>query len=102
MQRWMAAKVQIAKRHGTMRSGCNRATGDVWDDVRSKRGKYDEDDRGFAPITSPRDTERHGQAVVSVSPKLRKVQGTVVVLKTERPVAWGQGRKARRAANLER
>ncbi len=42
MQRWMEAKVQLAKRHGTMRSGCNRPTGECWDDVKTRSGTIDQ------------------------------------------------------------
>lgn len=96
MQRWMQAKVQLAKSHGTARSGANRPTGAVLED--RTVGPDKKEDRGFAPISPARDTERHGRKIVSVSPVLRKVRGVVAVLKEERPVAWGKGRKARRAA----
>jgi hypothetical protein len=94
MQRWMQAKMAIAAKNGTTKSGANRAIGGVWDD--RKIGYRDETVPG-----TPRERliERHGNAIVEVTPVLRKVKGVVVVLKADAPVAWGKGRKARRLAN---
>lgn len=93
MQRWMQAKVQLAKSHGTASSGANRAMGSVLED-RPGRAPQARD----LPPPKDRDTARIGNRIVEVSPVKRKVRGVVVVLKEERPVAWGKGRKARRAA----
>ena len=77
-QRWMEAKMILAKRHGTLRSGCNRATGACWDDMVSRRGKFDDETRGCYPITN-------------------KLPRTHRLSAEDRPVAWGKGRRARRA-----
>jgi hypothetical protein len=94
MQRWMQAKMQLAAKHGTTRSGCNRPMGGVWDDI----------DIGYIePKNHPikeRHIERHGNRIVEVSPVKRQIKGTVVVLRDDAPVAWGKGRKARRAAQF--
>jgi hypothetical protein len=78
-QRWMEAKTTLAKRNGTVRSGCNRAMGGCWDDVITRRGQYDGVDRGCKPIS------KHGCGVKHWLPA------------DKRPVAFGKGRKARRA-----
>jgi hypothetical protein len=92
MQRWMQGKMQLAKSHGTVKSGAGRPTGAVLDD-RDSRTPAARD----IPAPSKREIERHRNKIVEVSLKLRKVKGTIAVLKEERPVAWGKGRKARRA-----
>lgn len=74
MQRWMAAKMILARSHGTAMSGAGRATGDVWDD--RPRGAEKKEDRGFHPV--------------------KKRPSPNVVLKREKPTAWGKGRAARR------
>lgn len=80
-QRWMQAKILLGKKNGTMRSGCNRATGACWDDLIATRGKYDGADRGFHPVTDH-------------TPNVQRLA------KRERPVAWGKGRKARRTRTM--
>jgi hypothetical protein len=73
-QRWMQAKLILMARHGRTASGCNRATGGVWDDV--KVGLKDE--------TVP--------GKVGDNKKAAKV-----CRKAERPTAWGASKKAKRA-----
>ena len=74
MQRWMAAKMQLAKTHGTARSGAGRAFGDVWDD---------------------RPVERVEVKVHPIKPRKPNV---VLKHASDRPVSWCNGRRARRAA----
>lgn len=93
MQRWMQAKEQRAKIVGTMVSGAGGATGGVMEDRFGRRPQ----DRIVGPIKE-RETERHGNRIVEVSPVRRKVRGTVMVVKAEREAGWNMGRKARRAA----
>ena len=76
-QRWMQAKMQIGKKHGFTKSGAGRATGSVADD--RKLGADKEDTR--APV-KVREIERIGSRVVTVSPVLRKINGTVTVTKS--------------------
>ena len=96
MQRWMRAKMQLAKTHGTLRSGANRAVGDVWDD---RPGRSPEE----KVVPPPREREVQALRVatgihyVTVSPVLKKINGTVAIVKADRPVAWGKGRAHRRA-----
>jgi hypothetical protein len=78
----MQAKMQLAKKNGMVRSGCNRPIGGCWDDVVIRRGKYDEDDRGFSPITARKPD------VIRKAPE-------------DRVMAWGHGRKARRLAQRQ-
>lgn len=72
-QAWMEAKMQLAKRHGTLVSGCNRATGGVWDD--RKKGYVD--DR---------------------VPGTPKKPARMICTKSVMPTPHGQGRKAKRRA----
>lgn len=97
MQRWMQGKMQLAKTHGTAKSGAGRAMGWVGED----RPGRDPQLKDPAP-TKARDTEWHGLRLVEVTPVLRKIRGTVIVLKAleDRPVGWCKGRKARRAAQF--
>lgn len=94
MQRWMQGKLSLAKSHGTTVSGAGRATGAALEDRPGRRGMME------VKATEPtdREIERHGLRIVEVSPVKRKVKGTIAVLVADRPVAWGKGRKARRAA----
>jgi hypothetical protein len=94
-QRWMQAKMQLAKSHGTTRSGANRALGDVMED----RPIGPAPERNLPP-QKLRDMERAGLTIYEVTPVKRLRKGMIVVLKApeDRPVAWGKGRKARRAA----
>lgn len=99
MQRWMQGKMQLAKSHGTAVSGAGRATGAAFEDRPGRRAAR------IYQATEPtaREIERHGLRIVEVSAIKRKVKGTIAVLVADRPVAWGKGRKARRAAaNLGR
>lgn len=81
-QRWMQAKLQLAKRNGMARSGHGRPIGPCWDDVIIRRGQYDGEDRGCKPITGRK------PEVVRLAPE-------------DRPITWGQGRKARRLAQRQ-
>lgn len=74
-QRWMQAKMQIAKTHGTTRSGAGRAIGHVREDM-----------PGRAPAE---------KIVTPVKPRKKAM---AVAWKTERPTPWGKGRAHRRAA----
>ena len=76
-QRWMQAKLILARRHGVTRSGCNRATGGVWDDI--KIGYRDE------TVPGVHDAKEHRE------------RQALICRKAVRPMAWGGGRKARRA-----
>ncbi len=55
MQRWMAAKMEIAKRHGITVSGAGRALGHVFEDRKGRRGT---DENREAP-PPPVERERH-------------------------------------------
>jgi hypothetical protein len=76
-QRWMAAKMILMARHGRLASGCNRATGRCSDDIKI----------GYRDETVPGTPNKKDAA-----------RTRAVCRKAERPMAWGGGRKARRAA----
>lgn len=97
MQRWMQGKMQLVKSHGTVKSGAGRPFGWVGEDRNGSTPAARD-----LPPPCKLEIERHRNTIVEVTPKLRKVKRTIAVLKEDRPVAWGKGRKARRAANLER
>lgn len=99
MQRWMQQKEARARIVGTVRSGSNRAIGTPSEDMRGRRGIYDNADRGFGDI-KPRDVVVTDLHVHTVTPVKRQRNGTLCVLKAVRPVGFGQGRKARRAAQV--
>jgi len=75
-QRWMQAKMQLAKRHGITISGANRPMGAV------------SDDRPLGYV----EPKEHP---ICAKPRQGKVSR---LPKDARPIAWGQGRKARRAS----
>jgi hypothetical protein len=98
-QRWMQAKMQLAKSHGITRSGANRPMGKVVED----RPIGPAPERNLPP-QKLRDMERVTEAgrvvIYEVTRKTRDRKGMIAVLKApqDRPVVWGKGRKARRAA----
>lgn len=75
-QRWMQAKIELGKSHGFTKSGAGRPMGFVSED--RPLGADKEDTR--API-KVRDIERVGLRIVTVSPVMRKINGTVMVKK---------------------
>lgn len=75
-QRWMQAKLQLARKHGVTISGCNRAMGGCLDD--RPIGFVDQRVPG-----TPKKIERRPEP------------------KTVRPMKWGGGRKAKRHAEKE-
>jgi hypothetical protein len=81
-QRWMQAKDMLARKHGVARSGASRPMGDVMDDRLPR--VYAEP----KPAPIKRDVVVYGRHVATVSAIKRKVNGTVVVLKSDRPKAW--------------
>lgn len=77
MQRWMQAKDQLARSHGRTVSGAGRPMGYVSEDrpVGLLKGEP-------KPPANPRNIECVGRKVVTVTPILRRVNGTVVVRKS--------------------
>jgi len=72
----MQAKIQLGKSHGFTKSGAGRPMGFVSED--RNLGHDKEDTR--APIKE-RNIEQVGRRIVTVSPVLRKINGTVTVKK---------------------